>query len=102
MGIMKYLLEKDKKRRKLINKYELKRLFLKSISFNCNLPVTIRWKAGLKLSELPKDSSKIRLKNRCVLTNRSKGVYSSLKISRIELRNLASTGKISGLKKSSW
>jgi small subunit ribosomal protein S14 len=99
---MKHLLEKDKKRRKLVNNYELKRFALKSILMNCNLPVTFRWKAGLKLSELPKDSSKVRLRNRCVLTNRSRGNLGVFKISRIELRRLASSGQINGLKKSSW
>jgi small subunit ribosomal protein S14 len=99
---MKHLLEKDKQRRKLINKYELKRLSLKSILSNCSLPITFRWKAGLQLSELPKNSSKIRLKNRCILTNRSRGIYGGLRVSRIELRSLSGAGKISGLKKSSW
>jgi small subunit ribosomal protein S14 len=102
MGIMKHLLEKEKNRRKLTNKYEFKKLFLKSILSNCDLPITFRWKAGLKLSELPKDSSKIRLTNRCILTSRSRGIYSAFRISRIELRNLSAAGKISGLKKSSW
>jgi small subunit ribosomal protein S14 len=99
---VKYLLEKDKKRRELIGKYELQRMSLKSILSNCNLPVTFRWKAGLKLSKLPKDSSKTRLKNRCILSNRSRGVLGSFRISRIELRILSGSGKISGLKKSSW
>ena len=99
---MKYLLEKDRKRRQLVKKYELKRLSLKSIISNCSYPITLRWKAGLKLSELPKDSSKLRLNNRCVLSNRSRGISSTFKISRIELRILSSSGEISGLKKSSW
>jgi small subunit ribosomal protein S14 len=102
MGIMKYLLEKDKNRRKLMHKHELKRLYLKSILLNNSLPITFRWKAGLQLSELPKDSSKVRIKNRCILTSRGRSVYRAFKISRIELRTLGSVGEISGLKKSSW
>jgi len=102
LGIMKHLLEKDKKRRKLVGKYEVKRSYLKAISSNCELPITFRWKARFKLSEFPKDSSKLRLRNRCVLSNRGRGIFGAFKISRVELRLLSSSGKINGLKKSSW
>ena len=98
---MKYILEKDKKRRKLVSKYEFKRLSLKSMLANCNFPITFRWKAGFELSRLPKDSSKLRLKNRCILTTRGRGISRAFKISRIELRILSTAGKISGLTKSS-
>ena len=98
---MKYLLEKDKKRRKLVSKYEFKRSALKSMLYNCNFPITFRWKAGFELSKLPRDSSRLRLKNRCTLTTRGKGVSRAFKISRIELRVLSNAGKISGLTKSS-
>ena len=98
---MKYLLEKDKKRRTLVSKYEFKRLSLKSMLSNCNFPITFRWKAGFELSKLPKDSSKLRLNNRCALTTRGKGVLRAFKISRIELRVLSNAGQITGLTKSS-
>lgn len=99
---MKHLLERDKKKRKLIAKFELKRLTLKSIVCNSKFPINIRWKAGLDLSGLPRNSSKTRLNNRCIITGRGKAVHRSFRISRIELRNLSGKGLISGLKKSSW
>jgi ribosomal protein S14 len=99
---MKKLIERDKKRRRLVLQYEKKRLIFKSILANNNLELRTRWKAGLELSSLPKNSSKTRLTNRCILTGRARSVDRELKISRICLRELAGLGKISGLKKSSW
>jgi small subunit ribosomal protein S14 len=99
---MKNLLTRDKKKRKLISKYEYKKLNLKKIVNNSELSSDLRWDAGLKLSSLPKNSSKTRLKNRCVITNRGKAVHRHFKMSRIILRQLGLSGEISGLKKSSW
>ena len=61
-----------------------------------------RFKAQLKLSKMPKNSSKIRIRNRCELTGRPHGVYRKLKISRIALRELTLSGQIPGMIKSSW
>ena len=61
-----------------------------------------RFKAQMKLSKLPRNSSKIRIKNRCEITGRSRGVYRKLKISRIALRELTLEGKVPGMIKSSW
>ena len=66
------------------------------------LPLNERFAAQLKLSKLPKNSSKIRIRNRCEITGRPHGVYRKLKISRIALRRMASSGKIPGMTKSSW
>jgi len=99
---MKHLLERDKKRRQLTTNHEFKRSLLKSISSDLILSITARWKSGLDLSELPRDSSRVRSRNRCILTNRARGTHRSLRISRIELRFLSRDGKINGLKKSSW
>jgi small subunit ribosomal protein S14 len=91
-----------KKKRKLISKYEYKKLNLKKIINNSELPLDLRWEANLKLSNLPKNSSKTRAKNRCIITNRGKAIHQDFKISRIILRQLGSAGEISGLRKSSW
>jgi len=99
---MKNLLVRDKKKRKLISKYEYKKLNLKKIITNSELSSDLRWDASLKLSSLPKNSSKTRAKNRCIITNRGKAIHRHFKISRIILRQLGLSGEISGLKKSSW
>ena len=77
------LITRDKKRRKLLNLYEKKRLILKGILTNNNVEQNIRWKAGLLLSKLPKDSSKTKVNNRCILTGRSRAIDRDFKISRI-------------------
>jgi len=99
---MRNLLIRDKKKRKLISKYEFKKLNLKKIVNNLELSSDLRWEANLELSNLPRNSSKTRSKNRCVITNRGKAIHRDFKISRILLRQLGSSGEISGLKKSSW
>lgn len=93
---------RDIKRRKLVDKYEIKRLFLKSLVMNENLSNDVRTKAQLKLSQLPANSSKTRVNSKCVLTNRSKSVYKLFKLSRIMVRQLSHKGLIPGVTKSSW
>lgn len=97
---MKYQIRKDKKKRSLVQKNELKRLFLKYCMRNEDS--SINWKHSLRLSKLSSNSSKIRVKNRCIYSNRSRGVYRHFRLSRIVLRDLGSLGQINGLKKSSW
>ena len=79
-----------------------KRIELKKIIKNKKIPLSERFSAQLKLNKLPKNSSKIRIRNRCEITGRPHGVYRKLKISRIALREMASSGKIPGMTKSSW
>ena len=95
-------IERNKKRIKLAKKFEKKRQSLKKIISNKKLPLTERFEAQLKLSKLPRNSSKTRIRNRCEITGRPRGVYRKLKISRIALRDLASKGRIPGMTKSSW
>ena len=95
-------IERNLKRIKLVKKFEKKRKKLKQIIKNKKLPLNERFAAQLKLSKLPKNSSKIRVRNRCEITGRPHGVYRKLKISRIALRQMASSGKIPGMTKSSW
>ena len=90
------------KRIKLANKFLKKREKLKKIIKNRKLPLDERFDAQLKLAKLPRNSAKIRIRNRCEISGRPRGVYRKLRISRIALRDLASKGKIPGMTKSSW
>jgi small subunit ribosomal protein S14 len=99
---MKYLINKDKKRRNLFKKYELKRLYLKYIIYNNNILKHIRINAMMLLNKLPKDSSSVRIHNRCIITGRSRSIYRDFKVSRIILRNYAHNGLLPGITKSSW
>ena len=93
---------KNKKRIKLSDKMFKKRQNLKKIIMDKKLPLEERFKAQQKLSKLPRNSAKIRVRNRCEITGRPHGVYRKLKISRIALRQLGLEGKIPGMIKSSW
>ena len=86
----------------MAKRFQNKRKKLKAIINNKKLPLNERFAAQLKLSKLPKNSAKIRIRNRCEITGRPHGVYRKLKISRIALRQMASSGKIPGMTKSSW
>ena len=90
------------KRIKLNKKFLEKRKKLKKIVMNKKISLDERFQAQLKLSKLPRNSSKTRIKNRCEITGRSKAVYRKLKVSRIALRELTLSGKIPGMVKSSW
>lgn len=98
----KSMVERDLKRRRLAAKYEEKRNRLKETLHNKELAAEDRFVAALKLAELPRNSSKTRIRNRCLVTGRPRGFYRKLKMSRIALRQLGSDGKIPGLVKSSW
>ena len=95
-------INKNNKRIKLSNKFYKKRKELKKIVMNKSLKLEERFKAQQKLSKLPRNSAKIRVRNRCQITGRPHGVYRKLKISRIALRQLGLQGKIPGMVKSSW
>ena len=93
---------KNNRRIKLSDKLFKKREKLKKIIMNKKLPLEERFKAQQKLSKLPRNSAKTRVRNRCQITGRPHGVYRKLKISRIALRQLGLQGKIPGMVKSSW
>ncbi|MEO0329359.1 MAG: 30S ribosomal protein S14 [Pseudomonadota bacterium] len=93
---------KNKRREKLAKKYAAKRAALKEITMNRGLPIEERFKAQLKLNELPRNGAKTRVRNRCDVSGRPRGYYRKLKMSRIALRELGNYGKIPGLVKSSW
>ncbi len=94
--------EKNNRRRKLVDQYAARRKALKDIVMDQSLPLEERFRAQLKLSALPRNSARIRIRNRCEVTGRPRAYYRKLKVSRIALRDLGNTGKIPGLVKSSW
>ena len=95
-------INKNNKRIKLSDRLFKKRQKIKKLVMNKKLSLEERFKAQLKLSNLPRTSAKSRVRNRCQITGRPHGVYRKLKISRIALRRLGLEGKIPGMVKSSW
>jgi small subunit ribosomal protein S14 len=93
---------KNKRREMLAKKFAGKRARLKTIANNEALSMEERFTARLRLSELPRNSAKERVRSRCEVTGRPRAVYRKLKMSRIALRELGSKGLVPGLVKSSW
>ena len=98
----KAMVEREKKRQKLVAQYAEKRAAIKAQLKDMDLPLADRVRLSMKLAKMPRDSSATRLHNRCQLTGRPHAYYRKLKVSRIALRELGSHGKIPGLVKSSW
>ena len=94
--------EKNLRRQRMVKQYAKRRQRLKDDANNEALPSEERFKARLKLAELPRNSSPNRVRSRCQLTGRPRAVYRKFKLSRIALRELASAGLIPGMTKSSW
>jgi small subunit ribosomal protein S14 len=95
-------IEKNNRRRRLAKKYAGRRTRLKAIAHNKSLPMEERFAAALKLAQVPRNSSKTRIRNRCEVTGRPRAYYRKLRMSRIAMRDLGSKGLIPGLVKSSW
>ncbi len=98
----KSAVERNRKRERLVKQYAARRDRLRKIAADDSLPMEERFTARLKLAQLPRNSSPVRLRLRCQLTGRPRGNYRKFKLSRIALRELASTGQIPGMVKSSW
>lgn len=96
------MIERDKKRRKLVKQNAAKRAELKAIIKDLSVPADERFQAVLKLDEMSSNSSKTRIRNRCALTGRPRSHYRKFNLSRIALRDLASRGELPGVTKSSW
>jgi len=94
--------EKNNRRRKLADQYAARRKALKAVIMDQSKPIEERFKAQLKLSALPRNSAKTRIRNRCEVTGRPRAYYRKLKMSRVALRDLGNNGLIPGLVKSSW
>ncbi|KJS43448.1 MULTISPECIES: 30S ribosomal protein S14 [unclassified Roseovarius] len=98
----KSMIEREKKRQVLVDRFAKKRAALKVIINDQSKPMEERFRASMKLAELPRNSSATRLHNRCQLTGRPHAYYRKLKVSRIMLRELGSSGQLPGVVKSSW
>ena len=93
---------KNNRRRKMAEKGEAKRAELRKIITDMNASDEDREAAQIKLQKMPRDTSRIRVRNRCELTGRSRGFYRDFRLSRIKLRELAHQGMIPGVTKASW
>jgi small subunit ribosomal protein S14 len=98
----KSAIERNEKRRKMTDRYAARRTALKDLANDRSLPMEERFAARLKLAQLPRNSSRVRIRNRCQISGRPRGNYRKFKMSRIALRDLASAGQIPGMVKSSW
>ncbi|NBB84067.1 MAG: 30S ribosomal protein S14 [Alphaproteobacteria bacterium] len=98
----KSAIEKNKRRERMVERYAAKRARLKATAEDRSLPPEERFAARLKLAQMPRNSAKTRVHNRCELTGRPHGYYRRFKLSRIALRDLASKGQIPGMTKASW
>lgn len=98
----KSAIAKNARRQRKVAAGAAKRAALKAKAMDKNLSEEERWLANLQLAELPRDTSEIRLRNRCEVTGRPRGYYRKFKMSRIGLRELGSAGLIPGVVKSSW
>ena len=94
--------EKNNRRRKTVQRLAAKRKALKAVIMNQDLPMEERFRAQLKLAALPRNSSAVRIRNRCLLSGRPRGYNRKFGVSRIQFRELALAGKIPGVVKSSW
>lgn len=95
-------IERNKRRRRMVKQFAAKRAKLKAVTQDQKVSMEERFAAQMKLSELPRNSSKTRIRNRCELTGRPRAFYRKFKLSRIAIRELASNGQIPGMTKSSW
>ena len=95
-------IEKNNRRRRMVARLAGKRAELKRVANDESLTLEERFQARLKLAEMPRNSSAVRIRNRCEITGRPRGVYRKVRMSRIALRDLGNSGMIPGLVKSSW
>lgn len=94
--------QRNKKRQRLVEQYAAKRAALKAIADDKSVTAEERFNAYQRLAKLPRNASPTRLHNRCEITGRPKSYYRRFRVSRIALRELASSGQIPGMVKSSW
>ena len=98
----KSTVEKNKRRQRLVKRHAAKRADLRAIVRDRSLPAEDRFAAQLRLAQLPRNGAAVRVRNRCGLTGRPRGTYRKFGLSRIALRELASSGQVPGMVKSSW
>lgn len=98
----KSVIERNKKRILLVKKYKKLRIDIKTRCKDKNITLEERFELQKEISRLPRDSSPVRVRNRCSITGRPRGFYRKFGMSRIELRKNALDGKLPGVRKSSW
>jgi small subunit ribosomal protein S14 len=98
----KSIIEREKKRERLVKKFAEKRAELKAIIVDVNASDDDRWEAQLKLQGLPRNASPVRVRSRCFLTGRPRGVYRKFGLGRNKLREATMRGDVPGLRKASW
>ena len=95
-------IQKNNKRQLMVKKFHEKRLNLKKRIRDKNLSLDERFKLQTKINDLPRDGSRVRVRNRCRITGRTRGVYRKFGLSRIKIRELSMAGLLPGVVKSSW
>ena len=95
-------IQKNFRRQKLVKKFQEKRINLKNKMRDKNISMEERLKFQSTMNDLPRDSSRVRIRNRCILTGRTRGVYRKFGLSRIKIRELSMAGSLPGVIKSSW
>lgn len=98
----KSAIEKNHRRRRMVDRYATQRAELRAIMHDRTRAPEERFEATLLLAELPRNSAKVRVRNRCALTGRPRGYHRKFGMSRIAVRELGSAGQIPGLVKASW
>jgi small subunit ribosomal protein S14 len=96
------MVEREIKRKKLVKRYAKKRAELKAVLSDANASYEAKMEASVKLQKLPRDSSESRMRNRCVLSGRPRGVYRKFGLGRNKLREATMRGDVPGLRKASW
>jgi small subunit ribosomal protein S14 len=98
----KSAIEKNQRRRRMVDRYAARRAALRAIVHDRTRPPEERFDATLLLAKLPRNSAKVRVRNRCALTGRPRGFHRKFGMSRIAVRDLGAAGQIPGLVKASW
>lgn len=96
------MIVKNERRKKMADKYKARRAELRTKAKDAHLPEDERIQAQIGLQKLPRNSAKIRVRNRCALTGRPRGYYRTFRLCRIKFRELALSGMLPGVTKSSW
>ena len=96
------LINREAKRRKMVEKYKVKRAALEAIVSDESRSEDERFEARLKIQALPRNSSPVRLRNRCQLTGRPRGVFRKFGLGRSKLRDFVMRGEVPGMTKASW
>ena len=96
------MVEREHKRRKLVQRHAKKRAELKAVLIDPDTSYEAKMEASVKLQKLPRDSSPVRMRNRCALTGRPRGVYQKFGLGRNKLREATMRGDVPGLRKGSW